>query len=510
MSTDSVVGTAPFAPEDTSEACAYQGDVELTWADWNDRANRLASAMDSMGVKPGDVVAIRVRTRIEWLVISLAISKLNAIGVAVNYRLTAPESAYILRDCNVRVAIIDDDDPAETVKGWAELGLLGIISLDRVADGTLSYEALIAEGDPTHRDALDLAPLIIYSSGTTGAPKGAPINGWQNPPDPKIHAEYNMSVAFDGAAAGPGNRTLINLPMHHGAGPGFTRASLMSGGKVVFDRKFEPEATLALIERSGITHWIAVPTMLQRLVNLPAETTAKYDLSSLRFLLGGAAPFDRELKDRATALLGRIIHENYGCTEAGMLTGATPDDLEQRPGTSGRPFRHVEIKIIDEAGVELRAGATGEIAVRTPTVITGYIGRGPLGPDKLLPDGFYRTGDIGHLDADGYLFIYDRITDVVISGGVNIYPAEIEAVLNTHPAVAVSAVFGVKHEEAGEQAVAAVQLRPGATATADDLLAFCEGKLAKYKWPRRFEFVDVIPTSPMGKILKRVLREEIR
>ncbi|MCF8608931.1 AMP-binding protein [Gordonia sp. HY285] len=498
-----------FAPTDVNSVCATEGDRTLTWAELDDHSNRLASSLATQGIGAGDAVAIRLHTRLEWLVVSLGIAKVGGTAVAINYKLTPPEATYILRDCNVRGAIVDDADPRTLIEAWSELDLFAIVTLDQRAPGASFYDHMIAIGSTDPRPVDDFAPIVIYSSGTTGAPKGAPLGGWRTPPDARIFAEYSASVNFDGASAGPGCCSLINLPMHHGAGPSYTRGTLKANGTVIFQRRFDPAETLRLIEKHRVTNWTAVPTMLQRILALPEETLTRSDLSSIKYIAGGAAPFGSHIKEKVTDLFGEVLHEMYGCTEAGMLTGATPSDLRERPTSSGRPFRHVDLKIIDEDGTSLTTGVTGEIAVRTPVVIEGYIGRGPLGSDRLLPDGFYRTGDVGHVDDAGYLYIHDRITDMIIAGGTNIYPAEIEAVLNAHPDVVMAAVLGVPHEELGEQPIAAIQRREGSTVTAADILTYCEGQLAKFKWPRKFYFINKMPISPMGKLLKRELRTEL-
>ncbi|GHJ61276.1 fatty-acyl-CoA synthase [Nocardioides sp. OK12] len=497
-----------YAPRDDLDAiAAHEGERTLTWREWNRQADRLASSLARRGVQAGDRVAVRLHTRLEWLVISLALSKLDAAIVAVNYRLSPPEALYIASDCEVTAAIIDDVDPAELVDAWADLGLKVVVSVDVDSPGTELLSDLIEAGAEEDRPALRLAKIVIYSSGTTGAPKGAPMGEYINEVDDAVRLEYAMSVMFDGAAGGPGGATLINLPMHHGAGPSYSEFALATGNQVVFQRRFDAEDVLRLIERHRITNWIAVPTMLQRVLRLPAGVLAQYDLDSLRFILGGAAPFSSELKQDAARLFGDVIFEIYGATEAGMIAGATPELLSRKPTATGVPFRHVEVQILDEEGNVLGPGQTGEITVRTPNIIPGYIGRGPLGPDKLTEHGFYRTGDVGHLDEDGVLFIYDRLSDMIIAGGVNIYPAESEAVIGTHPSVAHVAVIGVPDPDHGEQPLAFVQTVPGASLTTDEVLAFCEGKLAKYKWPRAVEFVDELPMNSMGKVLKRVLRE---
>ncbi|WP_119727511.1 class I adenylate-forming enzyme family protein [Thermomonospora amylolytica] len=486
---------------------AYEGDAVLTHGQWREQANRLASALAERGVGKGDRVAVRMHNRLEWLVVGLALGKLGAVQVAVNYRLAPPETEHILKDCRVRAAIVDDEDPTPLRDAWKHLDLNALIGVDRTVPGVERLDDLIGNADEGEWPPGGLAPLVIYSSGTTGRPKGAPLGGWNTRPDPEVLADYLRSVGFDGASGGPGNRTMVTLPLHHAAGPGSVRAALRTGGTVYFLRRFDPEAALALIERRRITHWGSVPTMLQRIMKLPEEVRRRYDVSSLRYLSTGAAPVPQRLKEQVLDHFGEILYEGYGCTEAGMITGCTPADHRRKPGSSGRPFRHVRIRILGEDGRALPPGRTGEIAVRTPVVISGYIGRGRLGPDQLDADGFYRTGDIGHLDADGYLYISDRRTDMIISGGANIYPAEIEAVLTEHPAVAVAAVIGVPDPDAGERPIALVERQPGAEAGAEDLLEHCRGRLARYKWPRRIEFVDQIPVNPMGKIEKRRLRE---
>ncbi|MFI0356019.1 class I adenylate-forming enzyme family protein [Actinomadura sp. 9N407] len=491
------------------EPCAHEGDQVLTHRQWRERADRLASALDARGVAKGDRVAVRMRNRLEWLVVSLALGKLGAVQVALNYRLAPPETEHILRDCDVRAAVADDDDLAPLAAAWEHLGLRTVVGVGTGAavPGVERLADLLAEEPAREWPGEHFAPLIIYSSGTTGAPKGAPLGGWNTRPDPKVFREYLSSVGFDGATGGRGNRTMVTLPMHHGAGPAAVRTALRTGGTAFLLRRFDAEAALALIERHAITHWASVPTMLQRIMTLPGPVLRRYDVSSLRYLSTGAAPVPHGLKDAVLEHFGEILHEGYGCTEAGMITGCRPEDHRRRPGTSGRPFRHVEIRILDGDGTPLPPGATGEIAVRTPMVISGYIGRGPLGPDRLDADGFYRTGDVGRLDEDGYLFISDRRIDMIISGGTNVYPAEIEAVLARHPAVALAAVFGVPDPDAGERPVAAVELRPGASAGEAELIAFCAERLARYKWPSRVEFVAALPVNPMGKIEKRRLRD---
>ncbi|MEV6218308.1 AMP-binding protein [Nocardia sp. NPDC051833] len=506
MSTHSLTPSPAYAPADLDAVCATEGDRTLTWRDWNSRADRLADSLARRGVSEGDRIAVRMHTRLEWLIVSLALAKLKAVIVAVNYRLSPPETLYIATDCAVTAAVVDDADPTTVVEAWAPLELKAIVSIDVAADGTELLAELIAEGTERDRVAASLAPLIIYSSGTTGAPKGAPLASFQTDVDEAVLRDYRISVQFDFAAGGPGNRTLINLPMHHGAGPSYTEFALATGGAVVFQRRFDAEEVLALIAGHGVTHWISVPTMLHRVLELPTEVRARYDTSTLRFLGGGAAPFSAQLKRQAIEAFGDVVYEVYGATEAGMIAGATPELLRRKPAATGFPFRQVEVRIVDESRRPVPAGTAGEIIVKTPAVISGYLGRGPLTEDEIDADGFYYTGDVGYLDDEGVLFLSDRITDMIIAGGVNIYPAESEAVIVTHPQVVDVAVIGAPDDDHGEQPIAFVQTVPGASLTAAEILAYCDGKLAKYKWPREIEFIDEIPVNSMGKKLKRVLR----
>jgi long-chain acyl-CoA synthetase len=252
--------------------------------------------------------------------------------------------------------------------------------------------------------------------------------------------------------------------------------------------------------------WTSVPTMLLRIQALPDGVLDRYDLSSITTLGTGAAPVPQSLKEWIVDRLGDgVLWEAYGASEAGMISYTAPEHQLTRPGTSGVPYDGVEIAIVDEDWNRLPAGATGEIAVNTPVVLSRYLGHEPLGEDTVK-DGFYRTGDVGHLDPDGFLFITDRVKDMIVAGGVNIYPAEIEKAIVEHPRVIDVAVIGIPEPDFGEQALAFVVCDPGAELAADELLSFLDGRLASFKRPRQFAFVDELPLNPMGKVLKTELR----
>jgi long-chain acyl-CoA synthetase len=276
---------------------------------------------------------------------------------------------------------------------------------------------------------------------------------------------------------------------------------------MVLLRRFDPEEALRLIERHKVTVMTGVPTMYKRMAGLPADVLARYDVSSIRGLGVGAAPVPYSLKEWIIGQFGEVLAEGYGATETGMLTALAPEMQRKKPGSSGLPHRHVHIAIRGEAGDDLPVGEEGEIWVKTPAVIRGYLNAKPLDGETLDANGFFRTGDVGRLDEDGYLFITDRAKDMIVSGGVNIYPAEIEAAILTHPAVQDVAVIGVPDDEFGEQVKAFCELKPGRFADAAEILAHCTNTLASYKRPRTIEIVAELPRNTMGKLLKRELRD---
>jgi long-chain acyl-CoA synthetase len=276
---------------------------------------------------------------------------------------------------------------------------------------------------------------------------------------------------------------------------------------MVMQRRFDPEEALRLIEKHRVTFWTGVPTMYKRIAGLPKETVAKYDVSSIRALGVGAAPVPFSLKEWIIDTFGDVLAEGYGTTETGMITALAPDMQKLKPGSSGLPHKHVYLSIRDSDGKVLPAGETGEIWVKTPAVLRQYLNQKPLGEDTIDKDGCYRTGDVGRLDDEGYLFITDRAKDMIVSGGVNIYPAEIEAALLKHPAVQDVAVIGIPDEEFGEQVKAFCELKPGRATDEDALKTHCREHLASYKRPRSIDIVRELPRNTMGKLLKRELRD---
>jgi long-chain acyl-CoA synthetase len=497
-----------WAREKPDAIAIVDGGQTLTWRQWNDEADRLAHGLSIRGIQTGDIVVTRVQIRKEWPIISAALGKLGCRVLGLNWRLTTAETKYVLSNSGAHAILCDDPDPAALAPAFEGLPIKLAASLDAQADGFVAYADLIAvEGEPLF--AKGTPPLIIYTSGTTGLPKGvmmgAPAAG-TGEQAMKQMMEYLRSVG-EGRPQRAGDVILVTMPMHHGAGPGIVWGTMRGGNLMVMLRRFDPEEVLKLIDRHKVTYWTGVPTMFKRIAGLPDETIAKYDLSSIRALGVGAAPVPYSLKEWIIAHFGEVLSEGYGATETGMITALLPEMQKKKPGSSGLPHKHVTISIRGEDGGELPRGEAGEIWVKTPAVIGQYLNAKPLGTDTLDENGFFRTGDVGKLDDEGYLFITDRAKDMIVSGGVNIYPAEIEAAILTHPAVQDVAVIGIPDEEFGEQVKAFCELKPGRAAETDDILAHCKDTLASYKRPRTIDIVKELPRNTMGKLLKRELRD---
>ena len=498
-----------WAQEQPDAPALIEGDRIVTWKAWNDEADRLAHGLSRLGLKPGDVLVTRMQIRPEWPITSAAAAKLGCRILGLNWRLTTSETRYVLSDSGAHAIICDDADPGALAAAFDGLDLKFAVSIDAPAEGFAAYASVIVEAPSEPRFAESNPPLILYTSGTTGLPKGVVMGGRGDRDDPRVRQEmleYQQSVA----ASRPqvrGDVQMITLPMHHGAGPGAVWGSQARGNTMVLLRRFDPEEALRLIERHRVTVWTGVPTMYKRIAGLPPQVVAKYDVSSIRMLGVGAAPVPFSLKEWIIGHFGEVLGEGYGATETGMLTALSPQMQTKKPGSSGLPHTHVHISIRGESGDELAPDEEGEIWVKTPVVIGGYLNAKPLGADTLDENGFFRTGDVGRVDEDGYLFITDRAKDMIVSGGVNIYPAEIEAAIIRHPAVQDVAVIGIPDEEFGEQVKAFCELKPGRAAEPAEILAHCAEHLASYKRPKSLEIVAELPRNTMGKLLKRELRD---
>jgi long-chain acyl-CoA synthetase len=478
---------------------------QRTYAELNARADRAASALRDLGLQRDDRCAHIHDNAIEGFELGHALRKLRAVSTPMNTRLRGAEIAYLLGDSGAAVVVAGPEFvgvcdearaqlPDAAARRWVVLGD------EPPPPGWLSYERLLAGAEPVEQpaDGSMSAPTMIYTAGTTGHPKGAYRGGGV---DVSVAMSWMSAFAFS-----PADVHLLAGPSYHSAPGVFSGLQQMLGATTVVMRHFEPERALQLIDRHRVTTTFMAPILVRRILDLPAAVRRAYDVSSLRCLIVAAAPFPGDLKRRAVEYFGPSIFEFYGATETGLVTLITPEDLLRKPDSCGRALPGVEIRLLDDEGNEVPDGQPGELWARSPGLFTGYFNR-PEATERNLRDGFFTVGDVAWRDQDGFIHICDRKVDMVISGGVNIYPAEIEAVLHGHPVVEDCAVIGVPDSEWGESLKAIVKLKQGHTASAEELLGFVGERLAGYKRPRSVDLVDQFPRDSAGKLLKRLLRE---
>jgi acyl-CoA synthetase (AMP-forming)/AMP-acid ligase II len=476
------------------------GEEVIDFATLNRRANQAANTLIQLGCEPQDRVAVMSFNSARGFEVTNGMRKAGLIGTPINYRLRGAEVAYLLNDSGAKVVFADDshvevvEAARRDVSGRRSYVALG----ERRLPGWLAYGELASRAPDTPPAAGGsglLGASMIYTSGTTGHPKAA----WR-PHGVDVENVLQVISIFE---LSDSDVHLMCGPGYHSAVALFAALHQVLGSTVVVQPKFDAGEALDLMERHGVTTTFMAPTLLHRLVD--AQEQRRRDLSSLRAVIVSAAPFPYALKVRAEAGLGRVVWEFYGATETGINTILRPEDQLRKPGSCGQPVPGQEIRLVDVNGKEVPDGEPGEFMVRN-TWLAEYYNR-PDATGKSLHDGFFSVGDVAYRDAEGYYYICDRSIDMIISGGMNIYPAEVEAVLHAHPAVADAAVIGVPDDEWGESVKAVVQLRAGMNATAEELIGFCTERLAGYKKPRTIDFVAELPRDAAGKLLKRRVRE---
>ncbi|HLH61612.1 MAG TPA: AMP-binding protein [Ktedonobacteraceae bacterium] len=476
------------------------GERALTYAELNARARGVANALGGLGVKANDRVAVMSHNSIELLEIACGLSKLSAIGVMLNYRLREHEVAYILKDCQAKVAIAGPGmvEVVDTARAEVASEVVYITVGKEFRPGWRRYEELLAgAGEDVPGGEGGLGSTMSYTSGTTGKPKGA--YRAHGVPAADI---IRLIQAFE---LGEPDVHLLAGPYYHSAPSFFVSLHLLLGSTIVIQPRYDPVDALQLIERHEVTTTFMAPTLLQRLCDVPEEIFSRYHVRSLRSIILAGAPCPYALKVRATERFGPILWEFYGATETGVVTLLRPEDQLRKPGSCGKAGPGQEIRLLDAEGHEVPVGVPGEMWTRNSWLAEYY--NKPDATAGNMRDGFFSVGDIAYCDEEGYYYICDRKIDMIISGGVNIYPAEVEAALSAHPAVADVAVIGVPNAQWGESVKAVVQLKAGATASAEELIAFCSELLADYKRPRSIDFVDELPRNPAGKLLKNQIRE---
>jgi len=527
--------------EDTARArgdrdAVVQGPVRLTYAQLDAAASRVAGALTASGIRPGDRVAVSCPNLASFPVVYYGILKAGAVVVPLNILLTQREIAYHLADSGAR-AYFCFEGSAELPVGVAGAAAFGetpgcehfvlltadldatpaeatpaeATAAETISTGAVGHQTLaeFTRGQPSSCRSAPTAEtdtaVVLYTSGTTGQPKGAELT----------HSNMVHNALLAGRTFGTAEHDvhLIALPLFHSFGQSVQmNAGLLGGATLVLLPRFGAEQALAAMQAERVTFFAGVPTMYHALLDSPAA--GQFDLAGiaarLRVAVSGGAALPAEVMRRFEHRFGVPILEGYGLSETSPVATFNRIDRPRRPGSIGLPVWGVEVQIRAEGGGEAGVGQPGEIVIRGHNVMKGYLGRPEATAEAIDADGWFRTGDIGTRDADGYLYVVDRKKDMIIRGGFNVYPRELEEVLLTHPQVSMAAVVGVPHPTHGEEVKAFVVRVPGASVTEPELVAWCKQTMAAYKYPRIVEFADSLPMTATGKILKRELASRSR
>jgi acyl-CoA synthetase (AMP-forming)/AMP-acid ligase II len=490
--------------------------VAWTYAEFGARANRVANLLLSLGAGPGKKVLWCGPNSPEVVAVMSAARKIGAVAVPLNYRLTADEARYVINHSDAEIAYVDCEHAPmfAALRGRGELEKLRhIIAVGGPAPAgapagpapvTMLTDADIAaapSGAPDVGDAAGTGGTMIYTSGTTGKPKGAVRSG---PPDPEL---FGALLGLFGYR--PDDIYITSGPLYHSGPSAFLGAALLFGQTIIVQRKFDAEDWLRLVDTYQASSTFAAPAVIRMVCAVPQEVKDRYDRSSMRVMLANAAPWSYALKKQYVAdFPPESLFEIYGSTELGVDTVLLPGDQMRKPGSCGKPAPGIEIMLVDADGNEVTGTGPdhpGEVFVRSKGMFDAYYKNDASYAANSRGD-FHTVGDIAYWDDEGYLYICDRRTDLIISGGMNVYPAEIEAVLDQHPGIYDVAVFGIPSEEWGEVVHATVVRSPGSSLTAGEITAFARERLARYKVPRSVDFADELPRTGSGKVLKRQLR----
>lgn len=475
-------------------ALTFEGRTQ-SFAQLNTDSSRVANLLLTMGVGKGDRVAVLSKNRAEFFEAIIACSKIGAILVGLNWRLSPREIAEIITDAAPKLILVDEtgmpllpDDVASVLHFGPEFD---------------AHKGKSDSVDPGHVGTSDDTALILYTSGTTGVPKGAMLTNRGMSYTRQLARVWGMTTD---------SVNLVAMPLFHIGGCGYGSSTLFAGGHTVLTAEVKIPEILELIPRHNVTNTFLVPSVVQMLLNAPEARQA--DLSSLKLLMYGAAPMGDVLLRKAMGMLKCGFIHAYGMTEtSGTIVILKPESHVLEGSDSallqscGQALPWVELRVVDPAtGSDLAVGEVGELWIRSPMLMAGYWKKPDATAEAILPGGWFRSGDAARMDEKGHVFLIDRFKDMIISGGENIYPAEIENVLNGHPAVAQVGVIGVAHPKWGETPLAAVVLKSGATVTEEELAAYTRAHLARYKCPSHFRFVPELPRNASGKLLKTEMR----
>lgn len=491
-------------------AAVYE-DKEFTYAELNKRTDAFAKALKNLGIEKGDRIGILQKNSHCFLETFFACFKIGACAIPMNFRLHPDEVAYHLNDARASAIVFSGDfkEGVQGIKGKTS-HTRHHICLQNPLEGQLDYEQMLSENETSEDQTVEVADddlaWLFYTSGTTGKPKGAMLT----------HANLvatSVGWCADLMHLEPEDVAMQAAPLSHGGGIHAIAVVAKAGNNVILDG-WKPKEVMACIEKYQVTNTWAVPTMIKMLITDPE--LEKYDLSSLKWVVYGGSPMYVEDLKTAIRRIGPVFVQIFGQGESPM-TGTFMrkqdhvidggPEAEQRLLSAGIARTDMEVKILDENGREVPYGEKGEIALKGPAVMKGYWER-PEETEKTLKNGWLHTGDVGYMDQNGYMYIVDRYKDLIISGGANVYPRELEEVIIKHPAVQEVAVIGVPDEFWGESVKACITLQPGKTATAEEIISFCAERMASYKKPKSVDFIEALPKSNYGKVLKRTLRDQ--
>lgn len=493
-------GIREFGRNTPDKTAVIDGDRIFTFAELDERSNRFAQALIARGVKQGDTVALLSGNRGEYFEISAGLAKAGIAMVPLNSKNSPADNEFIVGHSEARVLVLEDAlaDQAATVIGDLDL----VVSFD----GTVGedYESLLAAADPADPQALvdeNDTFCITYTSGTTGRPKGVVLTHRG-----RVLTVYCAAMEY---GYGPGRHTIAVAPLYHGAGFAFSYGNLLLGGSVSVLRKWNPAAFLQMMADDKCNTVFLVPTHAQQIRRVCETPAADYDLSALDTLYFNAAALPVALKKWVLgAFPGVGVHELYGSTECSIVTNLRPEFALERAGSVGQPWFMNEVKLVDDNGVEVGPGEPGELFARSPLLLGGYLNDEAATAEGYDADGFFTVGDIAVKDEQGFISIVDRKKDMIIAGGVNIFPREIEEIIAAHDTVDDVAVIGVPDEVYGERVVAYVVARADQDCDVAALTVFVTDQVAKYKLPREWYVVAELPRNAGGKILKRSIRDD--
>jgi len=480
------------AADNPDRVAIHLGDQTTSYGELDDQSARVAGLLAARGIAPGTPIGIMLPNVPEFASVYYGILRTGAVVVPMNPLLKAREIAYYLGDSGAPVIFAWHVTAPEVEIGAKEAGA------EAVLVDPATFPDILATASPApqvvDRAAYDTA-VVLYTSGTTGHPKGAELT----------HANLINNVEVSAAdlfQLGPDDLIFGGLPLFHAFGQTCTlNAAIMTGASLTVLPRFDAAKALGILADQRVTIFAGVPTMFSALLHVPDRSG--YDVSALRLCISGGAAMPVEVLRQFEDAFDCIVLEGYGLSETSPVASFNHPGRERKPGSIGTPIRGVEMRVVDASGAEVPQGEVGEIAIRGHNIMKGYLNRPDATAEAVSADGWFRTGDIGRVDEDGYYYIVDRKKDLIIRGGYNIYPREIEEVLYEHPEVAEAAVVGIPHPELGEEVGAAVALKPGATVTPDELRSYVKSQVAAYKYPRRVWIVDALPKGPTGKILKK-------